>query len=365
MLYAKILVINLMHLGDLLLTTPVLRALRTSYPEAHIALMADAKLADLVKYNENIDELIAIDKKGYHNTVVHYLQLIAQMRQQHFDLIVNLHANERASCIAAFSGAKKVVGYASPGVGVFFDYCQKNNNKIKHQVQSHFDVLRAGLGIQTINDQGLEMWLDDGCRQSAETIWKQSFGAQDIKVIGLNTGASWETKRWGKDYYATLADQLLNLGYGVAYFGGPMDVELVQETVALMKNKQHENLAIFTGKMTLLELAALLKKTTVLVTNDSGPMHVAVAMDVPLVTMFGPSPVTGFAPYSNRSVAIKTGLPCFACGQHQCQTLDCMKNISVETVLKYTLELAKLYGDEEGTAMSDHRSDHQCVLVTS
>jgi len=91
--------------------------------------------------------------------------------------------------------------------------------------------------------------------------------------------------------------------------------------------------------MTLLELAALLKKCNVLVTNDTGPMHVAVAMNVPLVSMFGPSPVPGFYPYNDKSVVIKTPLACHPCGKHQCPTKhECMWGIDVDTVMKYTLE---------------------------
>lgn len=349
--YSKILVINLMHIGDLLLVTPVLRTLRTNYPLAHIALLADAKLQDLVKYNKNIDELLIIEKKGYHNKLVNYLQFVGDIRNKKFDLVINLHANERASFIAAFSGGKKIVGYATFGLGFFFDKVIENRKAIKHQVHSHFDVLRETMDITKIDDRGIEMWLDEKAEQRAAEIWQEAYpihsplergGASArgcVKVVGLNIGASWETKRWRKEYYAELADRLLDMGYGIAYYGGPMDVEIVNETIGFMHNKKHPLLKTFTGKMTLLELAALLKKCSVLVTNDTGPMHVAVAMNVPLVSMFGPSPVPGFYPYNDKSVVLKTALACHPCGKHQCPTQhECMWQIDVDTVMKYTLE---------------------------
>jgi heptosyltransferase-2 len=336
---SKILVINLMHIGDLLLVTPALRTLRTNYPSAHIALLADAKLQDLVQYNKNIDELLIIDKKGYHNKLVNYLKFISDIRNKKFDVVINLHANERASFIAAFSGGKKIVGYATFGLGLFFDKVIENRKAIKHQVHSHFDVLRETLDITKIDDRGIEMWLDEKADHRAEQIWNAAFGEKSIKVVGLNIGASWETKRWRKEYYAELADRLLDMGYGVAYYGGPMDVEIVNETMGLMRNKEHSLLRTFTGKMTLLELAALLKKCSVLVTNDTGPMHVAVAMNVPLVSMFGPSPVLGFYPYNDKSIVLKTAEECHPCGKHQCpKQHECMWQIDVETVMKYTLE---------------------------
>lgn len=344
--FHKILVINLMHIGDLLLVTPVLRTLRANYPQAHITLLVDKKLQDLVKYNKNIDELMVIDKKGFHNKINTYLGFSWGVRQRKFDLVVNLHANERASFLAAFSGAKKIVGYSTYGLHWLFDQVIENRKAIKHQVEAHFDVLRETLGVRQINDRGIEMWLDEQAEQKANEMWERAFAFGDgndqmqyPRVIGFNIGASWPTKRWRHEYFAQLADRFLEEGYGVAFFGGPMDVELVEQTIALMRNKDNSKLKVFTGKMSLLELAALLKKCAVLVTNDSGPMHIAVAMQVPLVSMFGPSPVPGFYPYNDTSVVIRTSLPCHPCGKHKCPIQhECMWEIDVDTVYDYTVE---------------------------
>lgn len=148
----------------------------------------------------------------------------------------------------------------------------------------------------------------------------------------------------------------------MAYFGGPMDEELVQQTIALMKHKDHPLLQIFTGKLTLLELAALLKKCAVFVTNDSGPMHIAVAMDVPLVTMFGASPVPGFYPYNNKSVLIKTPAECHPCGVHTCDHLKCMKQIPVNVVMQHTLQLLQQYGGQVGHVPRD-LGQYQCRII--
>lgn len=383
-LYSKILVINLMHIGDLLLVTPALRSLRANYPRAYIALAADAKLADLVKYNQNIDELIALDKKGYHNKLGNYLRAVGDLRRRRFDLVVNLHANERASFLAAFSGGKKIIGYSTFGLHWFFDRTMKNRKAVKHQVESHFDVLREQAGMERIVDYGIEMWLDEQAEDEADRLWKEAFPEaacssvaavppvldKETKatpfapypVIGLNIGASWPTKRWRSEYYAQLADQLLAMGYGVAFFGGPMDEEIVGETRAMMEQKNHPLLKIFTGRLSLLTLAAMLKKCDALVTNDSGPMHIAVAMDTPLVTMFGSSPVPGFYPYNNKSILIKTPVDCHPCGQHHCPDRDheCMKAITPDTILKYTLELLR---KTAGKPLIREIGQYQCEIV--
>ncbi len=322
------------------MVTPVLRALRNNYPEAYIALLADAKLADLVRLNPCIDELIAWDKKGEQNKLGNYWRAVCELRAKRFDIAINLHQNERASFAAAFSGAKKIVGYSTWGPHFFFDRMMKNRKAIKHQVDSHYDVLREHLGMEECRDQGLEMVIDSESEERADRLWRTAFqdgGAR--KIVGLNVGASWPTKRWRGEYYAELADRLLELGYGVVFFGGPMDVEMVEEVQAQMKRREHPQCKTLTGKMSLMELAALLKKCNVLVTNDSGPMHVAVAMKVRIVTMFGPSPVPGFYPYNDTSVNIKSDMHCHPCGLHQCPTdHECMRGISVELMLTYTLE---------------------------
>lgn len=318
-----------MYIGDLLFTTPLLRTLRTKFPKAHIAMLADEKNAAVIKYNRNLSEIIAIDKKGYHNKLPNYLRLIADIRKRKFDVVINLHANERASAIAAFSGGKRIIGFAAKGFGVCFDSLVKERTTI-HQADAYLEVLK-GLNISKFDNQGLEMWVDDAAQKRAKEIWDSSFTK---KVIGLNTGGSWPTKRWTKDGFAKLADKILEKGYGVAFFGGPMDMADVQEVVSLMEHSEHAELGIFTGKTTLLEMAALVKKCEVLVTGDSGPMHIAVSQQVPVVAIFGPSDVKRYYPYRQEENVIRIGSPCQPCGKHTCD-IDhiCMKQVAVDAVL--------------------------------
>ena len=358
----KILVINLMHLGDLMLVTPVLTTLRKNFPTAHLALLADKKLADLVQYNKNLDECILIDKKGVDDHLSSFIKFIFKLREKNFDLVINLHRNERASALAAFSGAKKIVGYSKPLFSLFFNKVMpnpsiarhiKNGFKTKylpgtqHQVHSHFDVLREACGIEKIYDNGLEMWIPETSSQEAEKIFRKNFGEK--KVVAFNIGASWLTKRWLDSYFATCADTLLERGYGVAFLGGTMDKEIVQSCVEKMIHKDSDRLKIFTGEFSLAILAGFLDNCVLFLTTDSGPMHIGVARNIPIVTMFGASPVPGFYPYDAKDILIKTPEPCHPCGRHICpksgeDNLACMKKISVEVVMKYVFELLNSYG---------------------
>ena len=359
-MYKRILVINLMHLGDLMLVTPALRTLRTNYLHAHLALLADKKLADLVQYNKHIDECILIDKKGVDNHLLNFIKFIFKIRAKKFDLVINLHRNERASAIAAFSGADKIVGYSKPGFSLLFDKVMPNPSIAKnvgtenyipgnqHQVKSHFDVLREAVGVEKIDDGGLEMWITQEVEEESTKIFNYNF-SNDDKVIAFNIGASWITKRWIDSYFAECADRLIDSGYAIAFLGGPMDIEIVNACIAKMKHKDSEKVKIFTGKLTLAQVAGILDNCVLFLTTDSGPMHIGVARNIPIVTMFGASPVPGFYPYDAKDILIKASEPCHPCGKHECprqgeENMACMKNISVEIVMKYVNELLNKYG---------------------
>ena len=366
MTYTNILVVNLMHIGDLMLVTPVLRTLRANYPEARMTLLADKKLADLVAYNPYLDECLFIDKKGGDNHPLAFLKFILRVRRKRFDLVINLHRNERASAIAAFSGAKRIVGYAKPGFSLFFDKVLPNKKAIMHQIHSHFEVLTKAAGVTKIDDGGLEMVLPPGAEEEAARLWRAHFSPTD-RVIAFNIGASWETKRWLDSYFAECADAFIRRGYKIAFFGGPMDTALVDACVAQMTERSSGAVVIFTGQVSLGVLAALLRRCVFFLTTDSGPMHVGVAMGVPIVTMFGASPVPGFYPYDAKDVLIKTPEPCHPCGIHRCPKqgedyMGCMKHIPPAVVMKYADELLGAYEDEVGHIPRVY-GQYQCKIV--
>lgn len=373
-MYQNILVINTMHIGDLMLVTPALRTLRTNYPEAHIALLTDKPLGDLVRCNKNIDECILIDKHGKDKGFLALLRFIRKIRSRHFDLVINFHRNERASAIAAFSGGKRIVGYSQPGFKRFFDKVMPNRamadtpkELVEHQVTCHLEVLREAAGCTKIDDRGLEMWLPPEEEEKAANIWQQEF-SPDAKVIAFNIGASWLTKRWLDMYFAECADRFIREGYDVAFFGGPTDVPIVEKCLAKMQEKDSPQVHVFTGKVSLIILAGLLRRCCLFLTTDSGPMHVGVAMNVPIVTMFGASPVPTFYPYDGKDVLIKTPEKCHPCGIHECprtgkENMACMKNIPVDVVMKYAGELLTAYHAEPACKLPAHPGDYKCRVI--
>lgn len=372
--YKNILVINTMHIGDLMLVTPALRTLRANYPKAHIALLTDKPLADLVRYNENIDECILIDKHGRDKGILALIRFIRQIRKRHFDLVINYHRNERASAITSFSGGKKIVGYAQPFFHRFFDHWMPNlamadtpKDKVMHQTLCHLKVLQEAAGCTKLDDRGLEMWLPPEEEKKASDLWQKEF-AEDDRVIAFNIGASWMTKRWIDAYFAECADHFIQEGYHIAFLGGPTDVAIVKACIEKMKEKDSPKVHVFTGKVSLTVLAGLLRRCCLFLTTDSGPMHVGVAMNVPIVTMFGASPVPTFYPYDRKDIVIKTPESCHPCGIHDCPKkgedhMACMKHIPVDVVMKYSEELLARYGGKSARELPRERGNHQCRII--
>ena len=182
------------------------------------------------------------------------------------------------------------------GIGVrffkpFFTTFVKERTDI-HQVEAYLEVLRH-IGVAHPVHQGLEMYVDEAARQSAECCWQQAGVGEHPRVIGINTGGSWPTKRWMVEGYAAFADLLRREDYLPVFFGGPTDVPMVEEISARMATRP----LCFTGKLSLPELAALLGRCAAFVSGDSGPLHIAVSQHVPAVAIFGPSNPIRYAPY--------------------------------------------------------------------
>lgn len=344
-LYQNILVIHLMHLGDLMLGTPVLAALRQQYPAARITLLADKKLADVVATNEHLDECLLIDKKGADGGILGILRYAMRLRKNHYDLVINLHRNERSSALAALSGGRRIVGYAKPGFALAFDHVSPSQNQVMHEVHSHYAALRAAGVLHADGTAGLEMWIPPAAKEEAEQLWRAHFAPTD-KVIAINIGASWATKRWIDAYFAVVADTYLRRGYHIAVMGGPMDREMVEECRARMEEREHPHLHIFTGQVSLGVLAGLLSRCILFITTDSGPMHVGVAMHVPVICMFGSSPIPGFYPYDARSISVRAPVSCHPCRIHECplageEHMMCMKRMPPELILQYADQILR------------------------
>ena len=327
----KIIVTFLMHLGDLVLTTPFLHALRKAAPGADITYLVDEKLKDIVACNPNIDHVWTIDKKGKDNNLPALWRMSRKITDAHFDVLINLHPNERCSFVDAMAVVPVKVGASHFLFRGFFHPWLKLNRKI-HAADMYLDVLKR-IGVQDLSNDGLEVFPAPEHRAKAEAFWKAEGLKPGAKLVGFNIGSAVVTKRWAPERFAQVADTLAREGYRTVFFGGTMDEEMVQEAVGYMKNKP----IVATGKFGLGELAAAMSRCCLIITNDSGPMHVAISQKVPIVAMYGPSHPELYGPYTKQATIVRAIPPCDGCRKgmkHHCDDMRCMKELTVKQVLK-------------------------------
>ena len=338
----KILVTFLMHLGDLTLTTPFIHALRKAAPDAHITFLADEKLKDVVLNNPYLDEVITIDKKGRDNSLLALMACSRKLSKLDFDVVINLHPNERCSFICAFTKTKWRVGTTHTIFRPLWDIFIQLDRTI-HAADMYLDVLHE-LGVKDIQHNGLEIFPGTEHFAQAEDFWHANGVVAEDKLVGFNIGSAVVTKRWAPERFAKVADILANKGYKPVFFGGPMDTEMVQEAVAFMETKP----IIATGAFSIGALAAAMRRCSLIITNDSGPMHVAISQKVPIVAMYGPSSPKLYGPYTQDATIVTAIPPCMGCAtgmKHKCDDMRCMTNLTVEQVTEAAEKMLTSYGN--------------------
>ena len=271
----RIIVTYLMHLGDVILITPFLHVLRKNAQGSKITLVVDKKVADTVRYNPNIDELVEVDKKGADNSVGALWRIGRKLHGKDYDLLINLHPNERTSFLATAVGAKAFVGMSHFLFRPFMTKYTRLDRLHLHAADMYIDVLKQ-LGVTDTEN--------------------------DTPLIGFNIGSAVEQKRWPPKRFAAVADYFALQGYTCVFFGGPTDVDMVHEAVSLMESQA----LVGTGKFSIGELAAAVGRCKLFITNDSGPMHVAVARKVPVVALYGPSNPKFYGPYTDKAVVLES-----------------------------------------------------------
>ena len=327
----KILVTFLMHLGDLTLTTPFVHALRKAAPDAHITYLVDEKLKDVVLHNPYLDEVITIDKKGRDNSILGLMACARKLSGMNFDVLINLHPNERCSFICALTKCKLKTGTTHTIFKPMWDVFTPLNRKI-HAADMYLDVLTQ-LGVKNLEHNGLEIFPSDEHFKNAEEFWRNHGVFGSDKLIGFNIGSAVVTKRWAPERFAQVADHFAEKGYKPVFFGGTMDEEMVQEAISFMKTTP----VVATGSFTIGTLAAAMGRCSLIITNDSGPMHVAISQKVPIVAMYGPSSPKLYGPYTKDATIVTAQPPCLGCAsgmKHKCDDMQCMTSLYVEQVIE-------------------------------
>ena len=328
-----ILVTFLMQLGDLILITPFLTALRRAAPDAKITLLMDERWRDVMTGNEDVDEILTIDRKGRDNRLMALWHHSRKLKTRGFDMTVNLNPSERCSFLAAFSGAKYITGPTPAVFRPWFDRVLKLDRK-RHAADMYLDILTQ-MGVVSLSHDGLKIRVLPEHEKEANAFFSGKVSDSD-KIIGFNIGSASATKCWLPERFAEVADELAGKDYKVVFFGSKAELPMVKAAVSLMKEKA----IVATGQFSVGALAAALRRLTLLITNDSGPMHIAVSQKTPLVALYGPSKPELYGPYAfSESTVVQAEPLCMGCNvrmKHQCNDMRCMNDLTTQQVLDAT-----------------------------
>ncbi len=329
-------------IGDAVMTTPAVRAIKENFPFARISLLAKPWVAPVFEHSSHVDQIIIYDAKDRHKGTLGKLRLSKELRRYGFDAAILLQNAFEAALIAFLAGIPTRIGYSRDARGALLTHpipCTKAIREV-HQTQYYLNILsKAGLSA----DPGpLEIRLGREERHGALKILAEHGVGADEHLIGINPSATFgPAKQWFPERYAGLADKICDrYKTRVAVFGGPGDRALGEKIIGKM---QHPAIN-FCGKTTLGEAMALIERCHLFVTNDSGLMHVGAALNVPLIAIFGSTDFVATGPLGSKSRIVRTSMACSPCLKPHCPLghLECMKKIGVDMVFTAAGEFLKV-----------------------
>jgi heptosyltransferase-2 len=344
--YKRILIVRTDRIGDVLLSTPVIKALRDNYPYAYIAIMVSAYAKDIVNGNPYLDEVIIYDKEVKHKSWFRSMRFSRNLKKKRFDLAIILHPTNRVHLVTFFAGIPRRVGYNRKFGFLLTDrLIHTKQLGEKHELEYNLDLLRY-LGIES-EDRNLFMPIKPESEEWVKVLFNQQGIKSTDKLLAIHPGASCPSKIWPFVRFAQVADRLTKIyGFKVLVVAGPKDISLAQN---LIKHIQKETEAInLAGVTSVSQLASLLKRCQLFISNDSGPVHIASAVGTPVISIFGRnqqglSPIR-WGPVGKKDKVLHKEVGCIKCLAHNCQKeFACLKAITVEDVLKVADEILKKF----------------------
>jgi len=326
----NILIVKLSAIGDVIHTLPSLQAIRELYPAAHITWVVEEAAADLIKNHPSLDKVLISRRKSWlkdlhSGNIRHSLREIGfflkELRQRPYDLVIDFHGLLKSALLVFLSRGKRKLGYASMQElsGLFY------NEKIpedmdKHAVDRYLDFPRY-LGAKSAAAQFV-LPADESAGERIKLLLHQQ-SLTEKNFIAVNPVAYWETKLWDDEKFAALADLIVSRLHIDVVFTGT-EKKSLERIVRRMKSSA-VNLG---GETSLPELACLYQKARLVITTDSGPMHLAAAVNTPVIALFGPTDPQRTGPYGFGHTIIRTALPCSPCFLKKCPTTKCMRDIT-------------------------------------
>lgn len=345
----KILVRGPNWLGDAVMCEPAIRGLRSATPEAAISLLVKPSVAELFKGHPSIDRIVPYEDKGRHAGLIGKWSLAQELRGADFDCAVLFQNAFEAALLAFTAGIPRRYGYATDGRGFLLSeaVAVPDRRAFVHQVDYYWNMLKP-LGL-TGKPPAPEMRLS----RAEETAMEERLASLGVPmnelVIGLNPGSTYgAAKRWLPERFSEVADRLsqtLSVSEGrvvsLVIVGAKGEEPLGREIAGRLSARS----TVLSGKTTIRELMAVLKRCVLLLTNDTGPMHIASALGVPVVAVFGPTDFRTTSPFGMMHAVVRQPVDCAPCLLRECP-IDhrCMTRISVDQVYDTATEILRQLG---------------------
>ena len=330
----KVLIIQTAFAGDVILTLPIAQALKEKYPGAKISFLAIPGTANLLENNPYIEEVILYDKKKTDKGFFRFRKLIHLLKEKNFDVIISPHRSLRSTLLANYSGCENTISFTLSALS--FKYRARVIYKSNvHEIIRNLSLLDP-LGIVENEIRIPELFPSDKDKEKVSELLVEFKIEQDEKYFTIAPGSVWFTKAFPDYKFAKILSVLNDFDFKVVMVGGSEDAGLCSKIKVLGKNLKVYNAA---GRLTYLQSAELIKRSKVLLTNDSAPLHLANAVGTRVLAVFGATiPEFGFYPIGKNDLIYETkGLKCRPCGIHggnRCpvKTFDCMNKID-ETLI--------------------------------
>ncbi len=337
---SSILIIKLSAIGDVVQSLPLLSVLRENFPSARIDWLVEEEASEIIKGHPAVNRVFISHRKSwqkkilkgteYSSVIQELFQFIKDIRSYKYDLVMDLQGLFKSGILTGLSRGKRKVGLAGAREGgwlflnerpVVVDYQRHAIDlylKFAEYLGCHFTSWNGNIPVSQNNKESIDQVLGKN-------------GNKKKPLVIINPMAKWKTKLWEAERFALLADRLQNdLSCEVIFTGSGHDRATIEGISSMMKKEPH-NLA---GRTSLKDLAYLFTRSTVLVTTDTGPMHIAAAVGCPVVALFGPTAPWRTGPYGRGHRVVRAEMDCSPCFKKKCDHMTCMKEIMVEEVFE-------------------------------
>ncbi|MEA1970611.1 MAG: lipopolysaccharide heptosyltransferase II, partial [Thermodesulfobacteriota bacterium] len=333
-------------IGDVIMSLPAVASVRRTFPHARIVVLAKPWVAQLYRACPDVDDVIVFQSPGIHDGIGGKIRLAAQLRGKNFDLAVLLQNAIEAAIIAWLARIPLRAGYNSDCRGLFLTHSVKRTRAIRkiHQIGYYLEMVEA-LGFGT-SGRDINIVPGNDYSQAAKKILTEHNIKGKDTLIGIAPGASYgPAKMWFPERFAAVADRLADeFSARIILFGSAGD----RERTGLVQQHSENPMINLAGETTLKEVIGLISKCNLFISNDSGLMHLAGALGVPLVAIFGSTSPTTTSPAGERSVIIHKDVSCSPCLKKECPTdFRCMDLIKTDDVYNAVKKLLKTNSESD------------------